>query len=293
MLAGHLRTLSVAAVFVFIGTAVLIPDASAHPRHARHHRGRGHGLVIFPSIAIGIAPGAAPAVGVGVAVGVGRRFGFGYAPFSLGVGVSLPGPAMDPRGSLRTEVPQKDTEVFVDGYYAGRVDDFDGSFQKLRLDPGPHTVTLYLDGYRPYEESINSTLGTTVKIRHEMEPLAPGEPVPMRPSPGSPPYAATAPAPTTTPPSAPAAPRVIATTPSASAAEYGVLSVRAQPADAEIWIDGELWELPPSAERLSVHLPAGPHTLQLSKEGYEDFEIDVEVQPGETEALNVRMTPSP
>lgn len=291
MLAGHLRTLGVAAVFV--ATVVLTPDASAHPRHSRHHR--GHGLVIFPSVAIGIAPGSAPAVGVGV--GIGPRFGFGYVPFSLGVGVSLPGPASDPRGLLRTDVPQKDTEVFVDGYYAGRVDDFDGSFQKLRLDPGPHTVTLYLEGYRLYEESINSTPGTTVRIRHEMEPLAPGEPFPMRPAPAAAPYAVTAPAPMPAPSSAPAPSSssvgVTTAIPSAKPAEYGVLSVRAQPGDAEIWIDGELWELPPSSERLSVHLPAGPHALRLSKQGYEDFELGVDVEPGETEALNVRMTPSP
>jgi PEGA domain len=75
--------------------------------------------------------------------------------------------------------------------------------------------------------------------------------------------------------------------------QYGVLSVRAQPSDVEFWVDGELRELPPDSDRLSLHLSAGPHELRIAKDGYEPFEAGVEIQSSETEALNVRMTPSP
>jgi hypothetical protein len=40
----------------------------------------------------------------------------------------------DPDASLRIEVTPRDAEVYVDGYYAGTVDDFDGTFQRLHID---------------------------------------------------------------------------------------------------------------------------------------------------------------
>ncbi len=43
-------------------------------------------------------------------------------------------------GELRLQVRPSFAEVYVDGYYAGQVDEFDGSFQSLRLEEGeyPH-----------------------------------------------------------------------------------------------------------------------------------------------------------
>jgi len=55
---------------------------------------------------------------------------------------------MDPGASLRIEVKPQEAEVYVDGYYAGIVDDFDGVFQRLPVTPGEHEIELYLDGYR-------------------------------------------------------------------------------------------------------------------------------------------------
>ena len=53
--------------------------------------------------------------------------------------------------SLRLQISPRDTEVFVDGYYAGIVDDFDGFIQRLHLEPGEHTIQLYLTGHRTAE----------------------------------------------------------------------------------------------------------------------------------------------
>jgi len=38
--------------------------------------------------------------------------------------------------SVRLDVSPRDAEVYVDGYYAGVVDDFDGILQRLRVEPG-------------------------------------------------------------------------------------------------------------------------------------------------------------
>jgi PEGA domain len=54
-----------------------------------------------------------------------------------------------PIGELRLKVQPRDAQVFIDGYYAGRVDDFDGVFQSLRLEEGEYQVELVLPGYEP------------------------------------------------------------------------------------------------------------------------------------------------
>jgi hypothetical protein len=50
-------------------------------------------------------------------------------------------------GKLRLKVKPREAAVYVDGYYAGRVDDFDGVFQRLKIDAGPHRIEIRLDGY--------------------------------------------------------------------------------------------------------------------------------------------------
>jgi hypothetical protein len=100
-----------------------------------------------------------------------------YPPFAFGFG--------RPYSSLRLQISPRDTEVFVDGYYAGIVDDFDGFMQRLHLEPGQHTIQLYLTGHRTAEQQIYLQPGGTLRIRHVMEPLAPGETAPARPTPAS------------------------------------------------------------------------------------------------------------
>jgi hypothetical protein len=51
-------------------------------------------------------------------------------------------------GSLRLKIKQRDAAVYVDGYYAGIVDDFDGFFQRLKLEGGPHRIEVRAAGYQ-------------------------------------------------------------------------------------------------------------------------------------------------
>ena len=81
----------------------------------------------------------------------------------------------DRDASVRLDVKPNDASVYVDGFYAGVVDDFDGVFQRLHTAPGGHEITLYLDGYRTYTEHAYLTPDNTLKIRHRMEKLGPGE----------------------------------------------------------------------------------------------------------------------
>jgi PEGA domain-containing protein len=93
-----------------------------------------------------------------------------------------------PEANVRTQVTPKDAEVYVDGYYAGRADDFDGVFQRLHVVPGGHAITLHLDGYRTSTQEVYVRPDSTFKLNATMTPLGPGEtsePVaaPARPSP--------------------------------------------------------------------------------------------------------------
>jgi hypothetical protein len=54
-----------------------------------------------------------------------------------------------PVGELRLKVHPRDAQVYIDGYYAGRVDEFDGVFQSLRLEEGEYQVEIVLPGYEP------------------------------------------------------------------------------------------------------------------------------------------------
>jgi hypothetical protein len=80
----------------------------------------------------------------------------------------------------------KQAEVYVDGFYAGVVDDFDGTFQRLHTTPGGHAVTLHLEGYRTVTQNIYVAPDETLKLQLAMDKLRPGEasdpaPLPARP----------------------------------------------------------------------------------------------------------------
>ncbi len=72
--------------------------------------------------------------------------------------------------SVRIQVEPAETEVYVDGYYAGVVDDFDGLFQRLHLTPGNHEITLRLDGYETWSAPIFAAPDSTVSLHHDMQP---------------------------------------------------------------------------------------------------------------------------
>jgi hypothetical protein len=76
-------------------------------------------------------------------------------------------------GSLRLKVKPVDAEVFVDGYYAGRVDEFDGIFQRLPIEVGPHRIEIRMDGYEP--------LTVEVRILQDRKTTYEGTLVPIRP----------------------------------------------------------------------------------------------------------------
>ena len=113
-------------------------------------------------------------------------FWWGGYPYSVYVGYPGYGYADDPgygyaaepgdvyyNGSIKLKVKPKRAEVYVDGYYVGIVDDFDGMFQDLDLSADPsgriaHRVEIRAAGAQPLVFEARLQPGQTITYRGEL-----------------------------------------------------------------------------------------------------------------------------
>ncbi|HUQ85986.1 MAG TPA: PEGA domain-containing protein [Vicinamibacterales bacterium] len=94
--------------------------------------------------------------------GYGYSYGPGpYSPWQAG-GYDI--------GGLRLKIRPRDAQVFVDGYYAGLVDDFDGSFQSLRLEAGGHKIEIHMAGFEDLELDVHVQPGRTLTLAEQLKP---------------------------------------------------------------------------------------------------------------------------
>jgi hypothetical protein len=78
--------------------------------------------------------------------------------------------------------------------------------------------------------------------------------------------------------------------PPGNRAESTSLSIRVQPANAEVFIDGERWQGPVGDERLVVQIAPGIHHVEARSEGYRTYQSDITVRPGETSTVNISLS---
>lgn len=71
-------------------------------------------------------------------------------------------------GELRLQVNPRDAEVYVDGYYAGQVDEFDGSSQALRLEEGEYHIEIVAAGYETIAFDVRVQPGRKINYRGDM-----------------------------------------------------------------------------------------------------------------------------
>ncbi|MGE3176071.1 MAG: PEGA domain-containing protein [Vicinamibacterales bacterium] len=212
-------------------------------------------------------------------------FGFYYGPY-YGPFYPYPGPWVRHTrysvSALRLRVKPDDAEVYLNGYFAGIVDDFNGAFQRLYVPAGQHHLEIRLEGYESLRQDVYVGPGDTLEIVQTMVRLRPGERM-----------------------SAPPRPRALPpewTEPEAGlpgegeeglqpASPYGILAIRPEPADAQIFVDGEAWDAVEGQGELVIHLPSGWHTLEVRKAGYQPFSTRLELTEGQTTRLNVALKP--
>jgi hypothetical protein len=192
--------------------------------------------------------------------------GGGYYPWGAG---AIYGYVEPDRGSIRVLVDPSDARVYVDGYYAGIVDDFDGLFQRLHVSPGRHEIEIKLSGYKTYRARVYVGSGATLKLDYELE-RGSGEVFDDLAGEGPEPRTSRAPYASEAPPTAPA-PRP------ETRIEAGQLRLRVEPADASVYVDGTFQGT--GRELAVLPLPAGPHRVEVVRPGYRTEERDVEVSP--------------
>ena len=289
-------------LFGAFAVLAVIGSAATSEAQGRGHGGGGHVVVV--------AGGYSPFFYGSYLYGdpwYGEQYPYPY-PYPRPYGYRV----AEPDSAVRLEVTPKQAQVFVDGYYAGIVDDFDGTFQRLYIPPGEHQIELWLEGYRTVKQTVYLTPNNTFKIKYAMEKLGPGEAPPPKPQP--PPPSADpqqngydprmpppgAPLPRQVPPGT----AVLRTPPpqqqmppppppdgrrnTQDNAAYGTLAIKVQPGDAEISIDGEAWRAP-GQDRLTVEVAEGSHTVEIRKAGYRTYVTQIDVQRGRTTPLNVSL----
>jgi hypothetical protein len=95
----------------------------------------------------GYGPGYYPGYGSGY--GYGSGFGFDI-------------------GELRLQVFPRNAQVFVDGYYAGTVDDYDGTFQALKLEAGPYQIRLSAPGFEDLMFDVRINPGQKINYKGDL-----------------------------------------------------------------------------------------------------------------------------
>lgn len=101
----------------------------------------------------------------------GYSYGYGYggAPYGGYYAGQHYGAGDFDTGSVKLKVKPRDAEVFVDGYYAGVVDDFDGALQSLKLDAGAHTIEIRKPGLESLRFDVRVQPERSITFRGEMK----------------------------------------------------------------------------------------------------------------------------
>jgi PEGA domain len=224
---------------------------------------------------------------------------YGFAPYGYygpAYSYGYPYPYYyDYNGSARLQIAPREAEVYVDGYLAGTVDNFDGRLQRLHVPSGEHELQVYLKGYRTYRQKVLFRPGATVSIQHALQPLAAGEQGEERPTP--PPRSAQPPlrhGDSHRPPAAtdhypPARHEVVPQAPAPGESAYGAIAVRVQPMNAEVLVNGERWESPQAGD-LTLQLAEGTYQVEVRREGFRPYSATIRVRRGETTSLNVSLS---
>lgn len=90
----------------------------------------------------------------------GRVYGYRRAVPTYGSRVSY--------GDIRLKDFPRDGAVYVDGYYAGVVDDFDGFFQHLTLEVGPHEIEVEVPGAEAQSFDVYVDPYNTIDLHAEL-----------------------------------------------------------------------------------------------------------------------------
>lgn len=209
-------------------------------------------------------------------------YGWG-SPYSWGAYPNMYGRES---GSLRLQVEPDDAEVYVDGYYAGEVDDFNGLFQRLHVRPGRHELAFKRRGFRTHRVKVYVPVGSTLKIRHDLQPgqasdvteAVVGSPEEMERAEKARPQPAW---------NEEDEEAIADEEPVATGRRPAEVSLTVKPEDAAVYVDGRFMGNGEDVDELQ--LAPGKHRVEVVRPGYATFEKDIEVTAGEQRDLKVEL----
>ena len=143
--------------------------------------------------------------------------------------------------------------VYLDGEYRGVTTTY-GDLELTGVAVGSHTLSVRLEGHDEYRLTVQVMPDATVKVRPRL-------------------VAAGNPAGTATPP---------------VPGDRGAIQANSTPSGARVAIDGSVKGTTPFS---ISDVPAGPHTVRFSLDGYVEREQSVEVRAGQTATLSANLTP--
>lgn len=189
---------------------------------------------------------------------------------------------------LRVIVEPAKARVYVDGYYAGVADDYDGIFQRLTVSPGRHDITLKYEGYKTHTFKVYANRDQTLKLRYDMvkgsgdseESLGEEGPAENRRDFES---NRSANGGTEDRRGPDGAPRYVPPT----SRERGTVSFEITPDDASIYVDGEFYGK--AGDLPTLELPVGTHRVEIVRPGYKTDEREIRVEQRRNEAIRVRL----
>jgi PEGA domain len=173
------------------GTGTGNGTADGVPTYARPRDGH---TPVGTAVPRGTVP-MAPTGGGGGIYNPGYYGGYGYDPWGYGYGgtygggyTGYYGGYYDPwyggyptypqstytssdEGSLKLKIKPRDAEVYVDGYFVGVVDDFDGIFQRLHIESGAHRIEVRANGFAPLEFEVRITPEHTTTYTGELRKI--------------------------------------------------------------------------------------------------------------------------
>jgi hypothetical protein len=179
-------------------------------------------------------------------------------------------------GVVLTQIRPKKATVAVDGQVVGQARDYNGKWDQLFVPAGDHTMRFSREGYMDLELYVRVESGRTIVIDEELRKGEGLDPRSTR-APDPPPERAQA-APATgrdetlgQPRAAPTvAPSAVVSAPSGGSLRSGMLSIRAAPSDAAVYLDGEFLASAAELSRLHGSLPVaqGDHLIEVVRPGF-------------------------
>jgi len=183
-------------------------------------------------------------------------------------------------GSVRVLVEPNETRVYVDGYYAGIADDFDGIFQRLNLAPGRHDISLKLEGHRTHNVKLYVPYDGTIKLHHRMTRGTGEEDAGVVGRPEDHARYEERGDPEDGRDEEYEDDRDDRDLRSDQAGERALVRLDVRPGDASVYVDGAFRGT--GRELRQLRLTAGRHRIEVVRPGYRTVERDVDVRGGQT-----------